>query len=244
MADNKEQQELKKQKKQKKKREITVKANKKGRHIMHFLNFLRVLALPVYYLLKPFRFYGNRKVPDGPFVYVSNHRVMFDIAYPAATTWEGLHYIPKKSLAETFFVRGLVRLTKAIPVNRDGNDVRALLDCFKCLKNGEKVVIFPEGKRNKTEEVLLPFKSGAAVMAIRTKAPIVPMVVYTKPRFFRCTHILIDKPFELCEYYDRKLTEEEILEADEKIRQHMLQMHAEHTAYLQEKKTKRAKKKD
>ncbi len=229
-------------KKTKKKREITVKANKKGRHIMHFLNFLRILVMPFYYILKPFCFYGNRKVPDGAFVYVSNHRVMFDIAYPAATTWEGLHYIPKKSLSETFFVRGLVRLTKAIPVNRDGNDVRALLDCFKCLKNGEKVVVFPEGKRNKTEEILLPFKSGAAVMAIRTKTPIVPIVVYSKPRFFRCTHILIDNPFELSEYYDRKLSDSDILEADEKIRQHMLQMHANHTEYLQSKKKKGKKK--
>ncbi len=233
-----------KEKKEKKKRDMTVKANKKGRHIMHFLNFLRVLVLPIYYLLKPYRFYGEKKVADGAAVYVSNHRVMFDIAYPAATTWEGIHYVTKKSLAETFFVRGLVKLTKAIPVNRDGSDVRALLDCFKCLKNGEKIVIFPEGKRNRTDEIMLPFKSGAAIMAIRTKSPIVPMVVYTKPKFFRCTHILMDKPFELSEYYDRKLTEEDILEADEKIRQYMLKMHADHTAYLQEKKAKkkRAKK--
>lgn len=227
-----------KQKKKDKKREITVKANKKGRHIMHFLNFLRILVLPFYCILKPCRFYGNRKIKDGAYVYVSNHRVMFDIAYPAMTTWEGLHYVPKKSLAEAPFVGGLVRLVKAIPVSRDGNDVRALLDCFKCLKNGEKVVVFPEGKRNKTDEVLLPFKSGAAVMAIRTKTPVVPMVVYSKPRFFRFTHILIDEPFELSEYYDRKLTEEEILEADEKLRQHMLQMHVKHTEYLQSKKKK------
>ncbi|MBE7085415.1 MAG: 1-acyl-sn-glycerol-3-phosphate acyltransferase [Clostridiales bacterium] len=228
-----------KQKKRAKKYEITVKANKKGRHIMHFLNFLRIIVAPVYYILKPFRFYGPRKVKDGAFVYVSNHRVMFDIVYPAMTTWEGVHYVPKKSLADAPFVGGLVRLVKAIPVNRDGNDVRALLDCFKCLKNGEKVVVFPEGKRNKTEEVMLPFKSGAAVMAIRTKTPVVPMVVYSKPRFFRCTHILIDEPFELSEYYDKKLTEAEILAADEKLRNHMLQMHAKHTEYLQSKKKKR-----
>ena len=231
--------EEKQKKKVAKKREIMVKANKKGRHIMHFFNFLRIIVAPVYYILKPFKFYGTRKVKDGACVYVSNHRVMFDIVYPAVTTWEGVHYVCKKSLAETPFVRGLVRLVKAIPVNRDGNDVRALLDCFKCLKNGEKVVVFPEGKRNKTDEIMLPFKSGAAVMAIRTKSPIVPIVVYTKPRFFRCTHILIDEPFELSEYYDRKLTEEEILEADEKVRNHMLQMHEKHTEYLQSKKNKR-----
>ena len=241
MEENKEKQ---KKKKQPKKKEITVKANKKGRHIMHFMNFLRIIILPVYRILKPCRFYGEKKVKDGACVYVSNHRVMFDIAYPAMTTWEGLHYIPKKSLTEVPIVRGLIKIFKAIPVNRDGNDVRALLDCFKCLKNGEKVVVFPEGKRNKTDEIFLPFKGGAAVMAIRTKSPIVPIVVYTKPRFFRCTHILIDKPFELSEYYDRKLTEDEIAEADEKLRQHMLQMYHAHTEYLQAKKDKKNKKKE
>lgn len=231
--------EEKKKKKATKKREITIKATKKGRHVLRFFNFLRIIVVPVYYILKPFKFYGNRKVKDGAYVYVSNHRVMFDLVYPAVTTWEGVHYVCKKSLAETPFVRGLVRLVKAIPVNRDGNDVRALLDCFKCLKNGEKVVIFPEGTRNKSDEVMLPFKSGAAVMAIRTKTPIVPIVVYSKPRFFRYTHILIDEPFELSEYYDRKLTEEDILEADEKLRNYMLQMHERHTQYLQAKKNKR-----
>ncbi|MBE5744559.1 MAG: 1-acyl-sn-glycerol-3-phosphate acyltransferase [Clostridiales bacterium] len=238
-----EKEEKQKQKKVAKKREITVKANKKGRHIMHFMNFLRILVLPIYWLLKPCRFYGNRKVKDGAAVYVSNHRVMFDIAYPAMTTWEGLHFVPKKSLTTKPIVRGLIRILKAIPVNRDGNDVRALLDCFKCLKNGEKVVVFPEGKRNKTDEIMLPFKGGAAVMAIRTKSPIIPIVVYSKPRFFRCTHILIDDPFELSEYYDRKLTEEEIAEADDKLREHMLQMHRAHTEYLQAKKRKKKEKK-
>ncbi len=234
----------KKVKKSKKKQDITVKANKKGRHIMPFLNFLRIVALPVYYVLKPFRYYGDRKVPDGPFVYVCNHQVMLDIAYPIATTWEGIHFVAKKSLSETPFVRLLLRWTKAMPVGSETHDVRALLNCFKCLKNGEKVAIFPEGQRNFTDEVMLPFKSGAAAMAIRTKTPIIPMAVYGKPRYFRCTHILIDPPFELTEYYDRKLTEEDYQEADEKIRQYLLGMLDRHRIFLEEQKQKKLEKKN
>ena len=59
--------------KKKKKVVLTVKANRKGKHVIGFLNFLRIVALPVYYLLRPFRFYGNRKVKDGACVYVLNH---------------------------------------------------------------------------------------------------------------------------------------------------------------------------
>ena len=228
-----------KAKKTKKIKSITVKANKKGRHIMPFLNFLRVLVIPVYYLLKPFRYYGPRKVKDGACVYVSNHYTLFDPAYIASTTWEGIHFIGKKSIDETPILGAIARKVKMIPATRDGSDVRALLDCFKCLKNNEKVAIFPEGTRNKSGVEMQPFKHGAAVMAIHTKTPIVPIMMYKKPKFFRCTHILIGEPFELTEYYDRKLTDADFIEADEKLYNRMLQMRADHTAYLENKKRKK-----
>lgn len=235
--------EEKQTKKKKKERSVLTKANKKGRHINVPLNILRVLVIPFYYLLKPFRFYGNRKVPDGACVYVSNHYTMLDCAYVASTTWEGLHLIAKKEVFETFGLRVLAKAVKAIPVNRDGNDVRALLECFKCLKNGEKIVIYPEGTRNKTDAEMLEFKHGASIMAIRTKTPIVPIVLYEKPRFFRKAHILIGEPFEFSEYYDRKLTDEDYVEADTKLRNMMLNMRKEHAEFLKAEKERKNKKK-
>ena len=225
--------------KNKKKQTVTVKANKKGKHIIPFLNFLRILFIPWYFLFKPFRYYGNRKVKDGACVYVINHYTIFDVVYAASTTWEGMHFVAKREVLDTPVLGALARGVKVISVNRDGNDVRGLLDCFKCLKNNEKIVIFPEGTRNKTEEDMLPFKHGASVMAIRTKTPIVPVVIYKKPKLFRCTHILMGEPFELTEYYDKKLTDEELLQADTKIRELMLKMKADHTRYLAEKKKKK-----
>ena len=123
-------------KKKKKKSDITVKANKKGRHIIKLLNFLRVIVIPIYWLCKPFRFYGNRKVKDGACVYVCNHYGLFDAVFPAATTWEGIHYLAKKENFEAPILGWLLGKVKAICANRDGNDGRAILDCFKCLKNG------------------------------------------------------------------------------------------------------------
>lgn len=218
---------------------ITVKANKKGRHVIPFLNFLRIIFIPWYFLLKPFRYFGGRKVKDGACVYVINHYTIFDVIYAASTTWEGMHFVAKREVLETPVLGKIARGVKVISVNRDGNDVRGLLDCFKCLKNNEKIVIFPEGTRNKTNEEMLPFKHGAAIMAIRTKTPIVPIVIYNKPRFFRCTHILKGEPFELDEYYDRKLTDEEMLQADNKIREVMVEMKRNHTLYLENKKKKK-----
>ena len=227
-----------KEQKKKKIKSVTIKANKKGRHIMKLLNFLRCLVIPVYYILKPFKFFGPRKVKDGACVYVINHYTLLDPAYPAVTTWEGIHFLGKKEILKTPGLGLLAKGVKMIPVNRDGNDVRALLDAYKCLKNGEKIAIFPEGTRNKTSEPFLPFKAGAAMLAIRAKAPIVPMVIYKKPRYFRTAHILTTEPFELTQYYDRKLTDEEVAEADEFVSKYMQEMYDKHTEFLQSKKKK------
>ena len=240
-----EQKELKettsasKMKKKKKKAEITVKANKKGRHIMPLLNFLRVLVIPVYWLLKPFRFYGNRKVKDGACIYISNHYGMMDPAYPACTTWEGIHFMAKKEVLKMPLIGFLFRKVKGITANRDGNDVRTLLDCFKCLKNGEKICIYPEGTRNKTGDEMLPFRHGAAAIAIKARAPIVPIMLYSKPRYFRMTHVLVGEPIELTEYYDRKLTEVDYAEADQKLYDIMLSLRQAHKEFLQSKKKKK-----
>ena len=226
--------------KKEKKENLTFKVTKKGKHILPLMAALRFFLMPLVYLVKPFRVFGKRNAPDGACIYIGNHYAMLDIAYPIVTTWEGIHFVCKRSLAEVPLVGWVIRKAKAIPVSRDGNDVRALLDCFKCLKNGEKVALYPEGMRNKTDADMLPFKHGASVMAIRTKTPIVPVVIYKRPKFFHVTHVIIGEPFELTEYYDRKLTDEDYLQADEKLRARMLELRAEHKAYLESKKSKKA----
>ena len=159
-------------KKKTKKYELTVKANKKGRHIMLWLNFFKGIVIPFYYLIKPYRFYGPKKVKDGACIYVCNHYGLFDPIYPAVTTKEGIHFIAKKELFSKPIIGWAARKVKAIPANRDGNDIRVVMDSFKCLKNGEKIAIFPEGTRNKIGAELLPFHHGAALMSIKTKSPI------------------------------------------------------------------------
>lgn len=230
-------------KKKKKEKSITIKANKKGRHISVRLNILRVLLVPLLRICRPFRMYGNRKVKDGACVYVCNHYSIFDPVYPACTTWEIIHFMAKRENFETPVLGMVARSVKAICANRDGNDVRAMLDSMKCLKNGEKISIFPEGTRNKTKEEMLPFHHGAAVLSIKTKTPIIPMVIYKRPRWFRMTHVLIGDPIEFSEFYGKKMTDEEMAGVDERLRECMLTMRKEHAQFLADKKAKKANKK-
>ncbi len=227
---------IEKTRKQKKTVSITNKVDKKGRHVNGWITFLRVCIAPLVRLFYPFRYYGNYKIKDGEALYVMNHFRMVDPIYPLLTTKEGIHFIGKKEMFSMPVYGFFCKKVKAIGVNRDGMDVRALMDALKCLKNGEKVCICPEGTRNKTKEVFLPFKSGAAMLAIRAKAPIIPMVIYNKARFLRTTHILVGEPIEFTEYYDQKLTDEMLKEADERIVNTFWALRKEHDEYLASKK--------
>ena len=239
----KEKRALKRAEKRKKRAELakTVRlfpANKKGYHIMHAMNFLRFVFYPVHMLIYPYRLHGAKKVGKGACIYVGNHYHMFDIFYPARTTREGIHYTPKQILMEQPILGWWLRKV-GIGVMRDGSDVRTLMQALRVLKNGEKVALFPEGTRNKEEgDDFLPFRGGAAMLAIKTKTPIVPFVICNRPKVFRMTHVVFGEPFELTEYYDRKLTPADYEEADEKLKNCLYELRAEFRASRASKKKK------
>ena len=217
-------------------------ANKKGYHIMHGMNFLRFILYPWNSIFYPTKLYGHKKVGQGAFIYVGNHYSMWDFFYPARTTREGLHFIAKESVTSAPLLRGLFKQVGIITAMRDGSDIRTLTDSMKCLKNGEKVVLFPEGTRNRvSEEEFLPFHGGAALMSIKTKTPIIPFVSCSRPKLFKRVHVVFGEPFELTEYYDRKLSREDYEEAEAKIVQRMYELRARHREYLKEKKAGKKK---
>jgi 1-acyl-sn-glycerol-3-phosphate acyltransferase len=64
----------------------------------------------------------------------------------------------------------------AFPVERGKGDTTAIQTAVEAVKNGEALMIFPEGTRSKTGE-LLRFKSGAGVIASQTEADILPVAI-------------------------------------------------------------------
>lgn len=223
--------EEEKKEKKEKKRKLLFPANKKGKHVMPLMNLLRILFYPVHFLVYPYKLHGNKKAGPGAYIYFGNHYCIWDVFYPARTTWEGIHYLMKEELFHKPIVGAWARRVGAIGVKRDGTDVRTLLDATKVLKNGEKVSLFPEGTRNKvSDEEFLPFHGGAALLAIKTKTPVIPFVICNRPHIFRVTHVVFGEPMELSEYYDRKLSPEEYAEADEKLKNRLYEMRAQFRA--------------
>ncbi len=211
-------------------------ANKKGYHIMPFMNFLRALFYWLHFIIYPYRLHGPWKVGKGAYIYFGNHYHIFDIFYPALSTKEGVHFITKQSVLEAPVIGYWAYKVGAIGANRDGSDVRTVMSSMKVLKNGEKLSMFPEGMRNKSGgDEFLPFHGGTALLAIKTKTPIVPFVICNRPKVFHVTHVVFGEPFELSEYYGRKLTAEDYAEAEEKLKNILYDMRAQFRASRKKK---------
>lgn len=80
-------------------------------------------------------------------------------------------------MAEEYYqIRPLTRIFKtleAIPVNRSERDTSAMRLALRALHDGRVLGVFPEGRIEKTRE-LLPFQAGVAQMAIKTGVPVCP----------------------------------------------------------------------
>lgn len=193
----------------------------------------------IYRPLFPYKKYGNTKLSaDKPYIFVGNHLSLLDVVYIGTATGKPVHFLAKKDLFEKGFMKWFVTKSESIPVNRDGTDVKALISAMKCLKKGESIGIYPEGTRNRSDEIMLPFKSGAAAISIKTKTPILPVVHLKRIKLFRKEHVLYGEPIEFAEYYDKKLTEEDILNCDNLLRERMLEMYATLSETVNRKKKK------
>lgn len=199
---------------------------------------LRRVYFSLSWLIPKTKYGCQTKFNDRSYLIISNHKSILDVIPPVFVTDKPVYYMAKKEIFESRIGRWFTNKCECIPVSRDGNDVRAIMQAMKLLKNGSVVCIFPEGTRNKSEEIFLPFKSGAAALAIKTKTPIIPIVHVRKITLFRRIKFYCGEPFELTEFYDKKLTQEDIERADKILLQRMTELYCELKSLTAKKKKK------
>lgn len=159
----------------------------------------------------PAKFIGKENIPEGPCIISSNHVSNLDGILLALHTWEKKYYLSKKELFKNKVSASFYKSLGCIKIDREKSDVTAIKNCLKVLKEGKKLVIFPEGTRHNSEDMELgEVKHGVAMFATKAKVPIVPMFIQKKPKLFRKTRFYIGKPFELDEFYGKKLTSEDL----------------------------------
>ena len=121
---------------------------------------------------------GKEKIPtDTPCVIVANHQSQLDILCTFCTFVPFL-WVSKASMFKVPFVGWGMALTGYIGLKRDDSaSIKEMLrDCRSAIEQGHSVLIFPEGTRSKDGHVQR-FKTGAFMIATRSKAPVVPLFI-------------------------------------------------------------------
>ena len=183
--------------------------------MFHLVQIL--LTIPVRFCF-PAKFVGKENIPKGPCIIASNHTSNLDAVLLAVHTWEKKFYLAKKELFKCKLFGSILKCVGAVKIDRQETDVGAIKNCMRLLKNGKKLVIFPEGTRNHNDDMQLgQVKHGVAMFAIKAKVPIVPMFITKKPRFWRKTKVVIGKPFLLEEFYGKKLDNDTLTQASDQV---------------------------
>ena len=136
--------------------------------------FVRVLVVGFSRSFWRLRVEGTEHVPGGPFILSPVHRSNIDTPLVAAVTRRPLRYMGKDAMWKYGWSAWFFTSLGGFPVHRGTADREALKKCVAVLEGGEPLVLFPEGTR-RSGPVVEDVFDGAAYVALRTGAPIVPV---------------------------------------------------------------------
>lgn len=144
---------------------------------------LAPILLAVFSLYYSPKVLGKGNIPKkGAVVVCSNHKHVLDQCLAALATHRPINYMAKSEYFKGKFA-WFFKLTGCICVNRNGHDEDAKASANAVLSNGGALGIFPEGTRNKTDNLIGEFKYGAASLACKNEAMIVPVAVTGEYKF-------------------------------------------------------------
>jgi 1-acyl-sn-glycerol-3-phosphate acyltransferase len=140
--------------------------------LYRFLHFLARIIMVVFFR---WEVKGLNNVPkSGPLIIVSNHVSYADPVVVGAALNRPVHFMAKEELFHKPFLGWLIRKINAFPVKRGVADRGAIRQGIDLLNQGKVLGIFPEGgRREKVEDA----KQGAAFLAYKTGAPILPIAL-------------------------------------------------------------------
>lgn len=162
----------------------------------------RFIFLIMFKITNRFRSIGAANLPDsGPVMLVSNHISNIDPLVLGSAVNRQVWYIAKDSLFRIPVVGQLLKAWGAFPVKRGRGDREAISRALEVLKDQKVLGIFIEGRRNKDnpEQMAKP-QSGAAMLAVKSGATVVPALILNSRSFlrgFRQIKVIIGKPLTL-----------------------------------------------
>ncbi len=146
---------------------------------------------------------GNRS-----FIFSPNHQSFMDapliMSYFPFRIFRKMFYVGTSEIFGRGIRRRIARTMKLVPIDPDANLIPAMRAGAYGLRQGEALVLYPEGERSISGEPK-SFKKGAAILATHIQVPIVPVAIdgFEKAwgrgrgiRLFQDLKIQIGKPIE------------------------------------------------
>ncbi len=123
---------------------------------------------------------GERCVPNGPVLFVANHRSGFDgVFVTSKLSWKTVHrtyFFAKDKHFQGGFKEYMASRNNIILMNVNSNVRESMQQMYQELTQGHNIMIFPEGTRSKDGEIAR-FKSGAFNLAKSAGVAILPVVL-------------------------------------------------------------------
>ena len=191
----------------------------------------RAIVRMLLFLLTRCTVKGRENTPrEGPLLVVANHLSLADPPLLGVTLNRKTVFMAKKQLFYSPVLKHLVPGFGAFPVHRGQLDRQAIRQAYQVLASGLALVMFPEGMRSRSGQ-LRPAFSGAALIASRSGAPVLPIAISGTEKlerlawFWRRPQITVNigRPFYLAPPRS-KLTKQELTELTHYIMQHIAEL--------------------
>jgi 1-acyl-sn-glycerol-3-phosphate acyltransferase len=130
---------------------------------------------------------GKSNIPrKGRVIVAPTHRSMVDIPCAGCITWQPMRWMVKIGLVSNKFSKYYFETCGSFGVDNNSNDPTAIKKAIAALEGDDKLLIFPEGMRNKYENIG-ELSNGVGFVAAKTNSPIVPVAIYgaEKPFYFK-----------------------------------------------------------
>jgi CMP/dCMP kinase len=131
------------------------------------------LFFKVFFRLK---IYGEKHVQTGPGLLIANHTSFYDPPVLSISCLEEVHFLARESLFRIPLLGSLIKVLNTHPVARDASDIHVLRQMIRLLGEGNKLIIFPEGKRSEDGK-MKPFERGFVFLAKKAKCTVYPAYI-------------------------------------------------------------------
>ena len=170
----------------------------------------RVLAGILMKVVFPVKFYGLDKLDamEPPYMLICNHQSWLDpVCLLHMVKKYDVRFLAKKELLENKLIGGILNSMQVIDVDRHNSDMVAMRRCMQVLREGHILGVFPEGTRHK-QGVMEELEGGAAMIALRSNAKVLPVWIKEKIRPFRLNHCYVGDVISLEDLREQGINKE------------------------------------